>query len=312
VDYRLAVFQAVAERLSFTRASKALHLSQPAVTQHIKVLEDELGQALFDRARNGITLTAAGVILLKHAREVARMDEEVVQQIRRRRGVINGRLALGATSTIGQYLLPEWLVRSRRAWPDLKLNVEVGNTEEIIESVLERKIDLGLIEGRCERVGLSAECFLEDEIICVASAQNPLTRGKPITPALLKTQTWIFREQGSGTRDIVEIALKRIGLDPRKLNLDLELGSSEAIKAVVAAGHGLTFLSRFVVAREIALHLLRPVPIRGLAIKRKLHLIYPRGPRPAGATGAFAELVLQAAGESARKDFAPITSAYDI
>jgi DNA-binding transcriptional LysR family regulator len=295
VDYRLTVFQAVAERLSFTKASRALHLSQPAVTQHMKTLEAEFGQALFNRSHHGITLTSAGETLLRHAHQVAQLDHEVAQQIRGERGIIRGRLRIGATSTIGQYLLPGWLVQARRSWPALQLGVVIGNTEEIIDNVLARKIDLGLVEGRCQRVGLRAECFLEDEIVCVAAADHAVTKAKPLSIARLKDQIWISREQGSGTRDIAELALKRHGLDPRRLNIDLELASSEAIKAVVAAGHGLAFLSRFVVAREIAAGSLRIVPVRGLSIGRKLVLIYPRGPRPPGAAAAFIDLVLTAA-----------------
>jgi DNA-binding transcriptional LysR family regulator len=312
VDYRLAVFRTVAEQASFTRASKILHLSQPAVTQHIKALEDELGQALFARNSQGVSLTRAGSVLLKHARLVARMDEALAQEIQRESGVIRGRLALGATSTIGQYLLPEWLIESRRKWPALVLHVDIQNTEQILEGVLGGKLDLGLIEGRCRRVGLQAESFLDDEIICIASAKNPLTHGGAVSLTSLKAQLWVFRERGSGTRDIAEIALKRHGLDPRRLKVDLELASSEAIKAVVAGGHGLTFLSRFVVRREIALGILRPVPIRNFAITRKLHLVYPRGPRPGGAAGAFASLVHRAGSDPGSPDNPAITSGYDI
>ncbi|HEY5893649.1 MAG TPA: LysR family transcriptional regulator [Chthoniobacterales bacterium] len=297
VDYRLSVFQAVAEHLSFTKASRVLHLSQPAVTQHIKVLEDEVGQPLFHRGSRGVTMTGAGALLLEHARHVARLDEEVLQRIRGKKGVISGKLSLGGTSTISQYLLPNWLVQSRRTWPDLRLKVKTGNTEEIIEAALERKLDMGLIEGRCTRVGLRTECFLDDEIICVASARNPLAQGRPLSVAALKQQTWIFREKGSGTRDIVEVALKRHGIDPRQLNIDLELSSSEAIKAVVASGYGLTFLSRFVVERELAQGRLLSLPVRGLTITRQFHFIYPQGPRPVGAAGAFFDLVLRATGK---------------
>ena len=312
MDYRLSVFLAVAENLSFTKASRALHLSQPAVTQHIKLLEETVGQSLFHRNSHGITLTGAGALLLQHARQVARLDEEILQRIRGKKGLISGRLSLGATSTIGQYLLPDWLVQSRRSWPELKLKVTSGNTEEIIAAALERKLDLGLIEGRCQRVGLSTECFLDDEIICVASPRNPLTQGKPISIAKLKQQVWIFREKGSGTRDIVEVALKRADIDPRQLKIDLELNSSEAIKAVVASGYGLTFLSRFVVAREIAQGSLRPVPVRGLTISRQLHFIYPRGLRPEGGAGAFLDLVLRATGKLSQVHVRPITLSYDI
>jgi len=312
VDYRLSIFRAVAEQMSITQASRVLHLSQPAVTKHIKLLEQEVGQPLFHRSSQGIVLTAAGTLFLQHARQVARIEEEIFQRIRSGSGVIRGRLTLGATTTISQYLLPAWLVQSRRLWPELHLQVMNGNTEEIVAAAAERKLDLGLIEGRCRRVGLSTECFLDDEIICVASARNPLTQGKPVSLATLKQQTWIFREKGSGTRDVVEVALKRYGLDPRQLKIDLELSSSEAIKAVVAMGHGLSFLSRFVVEREMAQGILRPVPVRGLAIARQLYFIYPRGPRPLGAAGAFLDLVLRGTGKLSRSNHVPITSSYDI
>jgi DNA-binding transcriptional LysR family regulator len=312
VDYRLSVFQAVAEHLSFTKAARLLHISQPAVTQHIKMLEEEVGQSVFLRGTNGIALTGTGALLLQHARQVLRLDEEVLQRIRVKKGIIKGRIIIGATTTIGQYLLPEWLVQSRRLWPELQLTVKGGNTEEIVEAALDRKLDLGLVEGRCQRVGLQAECFLNDEIICVASARHPLTRGQPLSAAILKRQVWIFREKGSGTRDMVELALKRQGLHPRQLNIDLELSNSEAIKAVVASGYGLTFLSRFVVVRELAQGILQTVPVRGLKIARQLNFIYPSGPRPLGASGAFLDLVLRATGKTASQDSDPITFGYDI
>jgi DNA-binding transcriptional LysR family regulator len=312
VDYRLSVFRTVAEQSSFTKASKLLHLSQPAVTNHIKTLEDELGHALLCRDSHGVSLTKAGAVLLRHAQQVARMDEAVTQEIRGTGGVVSGHLALGATSTIGQYLLPDWLILSRRRWPELVLKIEVSNTEEIIDAVLSGSLEIGLIEGRCRRIGLQAESFLDDEIICVASASNPLTRSASVPLATLKNQLWVFRERGSGTRDIAEIALKLHGLDPAKLNIDLELSSSEAIKAVVSGGHGLTFLSRFVIRRELAMGILRPVTIKHFSITRKLHLVYPRGPRPKGAAGAFANLVMQGEGLPVQSGNPAIILGYDI
>jgi len=312
VDYRLSVFKTVAEQANITKASRVLHISQPAVTQHIKTLEDELGHALFARKSRGVGLTRAGIVLLKHANQVAKMDQAVLDEMRGTAGIVSGNLALGATSTIGQYLLPDWLIRSRRRWPGLVLNIEISNTEEIIEGLLGGKLDLGLIEGRCRRVGLQVESFLDDEIICVASARNPLTLGGAVSLASLKNQLWVVRERGSGTRDIAEIALRKHGVNPDTLNIDLELSSSEAIKAVVAGGHGLTFLSRVVVRKELALGTLRPVAIRGFAIKRKLHLVYPRGPRPEGAASAFAGLVQQSEHRLNPLDSPAITLGYDI
>lgn len=310
VDYRLSVFRTVAEQTSFTKASRILHLSQPAVTHQIKALEDELGHALFSRNTNGVRLTKAGAILLEHARQVAKMEEAVVQEIRGVGGGIRGNLALGATSTIGQYLLPDWLIHSRRRWPELFLRIEIQNTETIIDAVLAGRLDLGLIEGRCRRVGLQAESFLEDEILCIASGGNPLTQHGPVPLSGLKDELWVVRERGSGTRDISEMALRRRGVSPDDWKIDLELSSSEAIKAVVAAGYGLSFLSRYAVRRELLLGTLRPVSIKNFTIKRKFHLIYPRGPRPKGAVGVFAGLVEESGDLLRRSDDAAIRSIY--
>ncbi|HEY8964974.1 MAG TPA: LysR family transcriptional regulator [Candidatus Methylacidiphilales bacterium] len=314
MDYRLSVFLAVAEHGSLTKAARALHLSQPAVTKHVRLLEEAMGRPLFDRSAQGVRPTRAGALLLDHARQVARLDREVLDRIRGNKGAPSGKLALGATSTVGQYLLPAWLVEARRAWPELRLSVRDGNTEEIVEAALEGKIDLGLIEGRCCRAGLAAEEFLEDEIVCVASPRHPAAQGRPLAAAALGRQTWIFREKGSGTRDAVETALRREGIETRRWAIDLELGSSEAIKAVVAAGHGLSFLSRVAVAREVARDALRVVPVRGLSVVRQFSFIYPRGPRPEprSGAGAFLGLVLRSTGRLPRAKGEAITSSYDI
>jgi DNA-binding transcriptional LysR family regulator len=312
MDYRLSVFQAVAECLSFTKASKALCISQPAVTQHVKVLEDQIGRPLFTRSTHGISLTEAGMLLLKHSQVVVHLEEDVIQKIRGKEGSITGQLDIGVTSTIDQYLLPAWLVQSRRLWPQLQLNITTGNSERIITEVRDGKLQLGLIEGMAEKRGLRTEYFYDDEIICVAAAKHSLARGKSISPERLTEYALIFRERGCHTRDYVEAALKRFGIEPRRLKLDLVLNSNESIKNVVIAGHGLTFLSTFAVKQEIALGRLRRIPVRGLEIIRRFQLIYPRGARPGGAAGAFIQLVLNANGQAGTAGALSITSDYNI
>ena len=294
VDYRLHVFRVVAEQLNFTRAAARLHISQPAVTQHIKLLEEHYGLPLFRRAPEGISLTPSGCDLLEHARTVARLDERIDQEIRSRRGVVSGRLQLGASSTVSQYLLPEWLVRSRRLWPDLALGVTTGNTEDVITALLARKIDLGLIEGACRRADLTTETFLRDEMVCVAAPGHRLAaKAKPSLREVV-AEPLVAREPGSGTREVVEEALAVRKIPASRLRIDLELSSSEAIKSVVASGHGVAFLSRFTVAREVAAGRLRVLPIPGWKVFRPLRFVYPKGPRPGGAAGAFIALVLEA------------------
>ena len=293
MDYRLHVFRIVAEQLNFTRAAARLHISQPAVTQHIKLLEEHYGLPLFRRAPEGISLTPSGCDLLEHARTVERLDERVEQEIRSRRGVLSGHLQLGASSTVSQYLLPDWLVRSRLLWPRLALEVMTGNTEEVIDAVLGRRIDLGLIEGLCRRADLSTETFLRDEMVCVAAPSHRLAAKAKPTLREVVAEPIIAREPGSGTREIVEEALAARKISLSRLKIDLELSSSEAIKSVVAAGHGIAFLSRFTVARDLAAGRLRILPIPGWKVSRALRFVYPKGPRPGGASGAFIAMVIE-------------------
>ncbi len=291
MDYRLHVFRAVGEELSFTRAARRLHLSQPAVTKHVRLLEEQYGVPLFHRTPGGTGLTPAGLLLLEHARTMERLDAQVEQQLRSRGGVPRGTLRLGASATIFQYLLPDWLVRSRRAWPELALEAAAGNTEQVLGSLLARRIDLAMIEGPCARPELDTEAFLDDELVCVAAPGHPLARKGKATLKEALREPLIVREPGSGTRETLEAALEKRKVPLRGLRVDLELGRTEAIKGVVAAGHGLSFLSRFAVARDVAAGRLRIVPIPGFRILRPLRFAYPKGPRPAGAAGAFIGLV---------------------
>jgi DNA-binding transcriptional LysR family regulator len=283
---RLKTFRVVAEQLSFTRAADLLFLTQPAVTLQIKGLEEDLGVRLFDRTGQHIALTRAGERLRDYAVRLSDLAIEAEQALSALRGELSGRLALGASSTIAQYLLPRLAGEFLSTNPAVELSISMANTAGVVSALHENRIALGLIEGHAGRGDLKTERFLEDEIVMVAPpAHEWVDAGLPVAPQALEGVPLIMREHGSGTRQIVEEALEKAGVSRKKLRVAMELDSTEAIKSAVAAGLGVGFVSRWALAGcQMSL---RPVRIRGLRIKRHFQFIYPQGPEPAGGAGAF-------------------------
>lgn len=288
LDYRLKVFRVVAEKLNFTRAAEALHISQPAVTQHVKALEATYGTPLFRRGAGGITLTPAGQVLFAAAGQAAELERRTEAQLRKGQPKLAGPLRLGSSTTIAQYFLPAHIGRFQRDYPAVELTLRIGNTREVADAVRAGQLDLGLVEGPGERHNLSASPFFDDELVCVASPRHPLAHAaRPLTPAELSRQTFVMREPGSGTRDVVERALRRARVRPERLRVMIESDSSETIKGLVRASEAVAFLSRLVIANELAAHQLVILPIRGLVLTRKFFTLHPQGPRPGGPPGEF-------------------------
>jgi DNA-binding transcriptional LysR family regulator len=290
-DYRLHVFRIVGEKLNFTRAAAALHISQPAVTQHIKQLEEYYGQPLFVRAPGGITLTPAGHALLDHTIHVEELHQGLEQRLRAGQSLVSGSLRLGASTTIAQYLLPRSLGRFRQKYPQVELSLRMGNTEEVASALLARRIDLGLIEGPSGRRELRTERFAEDEIVAVVSPDHALAKKTRVTVPELAATPCVLREPGSGTRQVVELALKRVGIATKKLTVVLESDSSETIKGLVETGVGVGFLSRLALRHELARGCLAALSVTGLRMIRPLHVLYPQGPSPIGVAGVFVDFL---------------------
>ena len=285
MDYRLEVFCRVAEQQSISAAARVLRISQPAVTQHIKILEDTYASALFLRTRQGVVLTEAGVVLLEHARRVSVLEEEVSHQLRQSERALEGRIRLGASTTNIQYHLPAVLTRFKQRHPAVEVEVLEGNSDDIIGMLLAQRIEIGLIEVPCRRRDLRAQSFFEDEIVVIGSPEN--AHKHPTTVAQLIEHPLIVRELGSGTRKTVEGSLHRLKVDVSRLNVIQELPSTEAIKRVVAAGLGFGFVSRISITSELADGSLVIVPIRHLSIKRPFSTILPLGPDPVGLRQVF-------------------------
>ena len=293
----LALFRAVAEAGGFSRAAEVVRVSQPAISMQVADLEGALGTPLFDRLPRGVRLTGAGEILLGYAQRIAALEEEAERAMRELRGLERGRLFLGASKTIGGYLLPAVLGEFRRRHPAVELRLTIANTDEIKTRLLDHTLDLGLTEGtRPGDAELDARVFYDDELIVIAPADHPFAanapgkrRPRPITSRQLCAQPLVVREPGSGTRAVVDLALERV--DAAVGRIALTLSSTEAIKRAVAAGMGLAVVSRLCVGLELADGLLVEVPTRDLKLRRPWYELTRRGRQPSPSVGAFKALL---------------------
>jgi DNA-binding transcriptional LysR family regulator len=297
-SFRLTVFRVVAARLSFTQAAELLHVSQPAVTSHIKTLEQELGVRLFERTAGAVRLTPAGERLFAYAAEVNRLAQETLHDIGSLNGEQRGRLRLGASTTIAQYLLPRLLGEFVQLHPRVDLSVISANTAQIVARLLAGESDLGLIEGPPGSASVKVDKFVDDEIAVIVAASHPFAALPPPGASLadLAEEPLLMREPGSGTRRVVENALRDAGIATRDLHVVMELDSTEAIKSGVEAGLGVGFVSRWAL-REPQTRAFHTIPVAGLTIKRSFQFVYPQGPDPDGPAAAFLVVARQFRGQ---------------
>ncbi len=294
-NFRLKVFRTVAEQLNFRKASEMLHLSQPAVSQQVHALEVELGAALFDRSGGRVQLTDAGAVLLRYARKAARLAAEAQEAIERMQGSTGGELRLGASTTPAQYILPRMLGAFRKQHPHTAISVISGNTAKIVTALLNDEIMLGIIEGPAASRAVHKQLFLKEKLVLIVPKKHPWARTGSIPLDALAGASLLLRERGSGSRRVVELALKRAGLKLNHVHVTMDLDSTEAIVAGVEAGLGAGFVPERAIAKELRLGTLATVRIEGLEVQRDLNFIRRAGPGLEGAAAAFEQFALREA-----------------
>lgn len=240
---QLEVFAEVLKSGSTTQASQMLALSQSAVSAALTDLEGHLGVQLFDRVGKRLVVNEHGRLLYPRALATLEQASEIEQLFRED----NGHIRVFASSTIGNYILPEIIARYRRDFPALPLELSVGNSQDVINAVSDFRVDIGLIEGPCHVAEIIAEPWLEDELVVFAAPGSSLLAGE-VTLERLAQAPWILRERGSGTREIVDYLL--LSHLP-EFHMGMELGNSEAIKHAVRHGLGISCLSRRVIAEQL-------------------------------------------------------------
>jgi DNA-binding transcriptional LysR family regulator len=292
-NFRLKVFRAVAEHLSFRKAAEELYLTQPAISLQIKALEEDLGVQLFDRSGGHIRLTEAGSVLQQYTQRANALLDEAERAIAAVTGDHAGHLALGASSTIAQYVLPRLLGEFGKQHPRVLPTLISGNTEQIVGAVERQRIALGLIEGPAHSRDVKTEAFLLDELVLIVPAAHEWAERATVSSAEITTTPLLMRERGSGTRQVVEMALERKGIRRGALQIVMELDSTEAIKSAVDAGLGVGFISRWALAKDARLgNSFKIVEVEGLRMQREFLVTHPAGPEPQGLAQEFRRFLL--------------------
>ena len=286
-DFRLHVFYISAQKLNFTETAKELHISQPAVSKHIKELEESLGVRLFDRNRNGLALTADGATFLNYAEKLLSIYNELSFELGTKKRQLNGSLKIGASTTIAQYILPPVLAKFISKFPNVNPVLLNGNSKEIEAAIFSKKIDIGMIEGTRNHKQLKYIPFIKDELVAVVSAKNKIFSHKEkLSIKELKSTPVVLRERGSGTLAIIEKALGKKRIKLSDLKILLHLGSTESIKLFLQHNDCIGFLSIQSISSELAEGKFRVIEIPGLNLDRQLYFVHKHG-SPGGLSSAF-------------------------
>ncbi len=244
----LKTFITLVEVNNFTKASEILHISQPSVSLHIKNLEQEFQTTLFIRSPKSVQITPTGEILYKRAKQMMAIVEAAKEDILSYHHEIQGTLVIGASFTIGEYILPPIIAKLQQQFPQLELQVIIGNTKEIIQYTKLLQVDIGLIEGQAHDNELIIKPFMQDELFIVSASNHPLAKKPTITVENLQQQNWVAREEGSGTRYYLDHLFRANGLQVRSL---LTISSNQGVKESVIQGLGFSLLSASVIEREL-------------------------------------------------------------
>ena len=288
-SYRLQVFHAVATSGSFSRAAREiLHISQPAVSKHVQALETELGVMLVQRVGKHVRLTEAGRIVQQYAEQVLGLAQETQRALRELQGLQRGTLRLGASSTPGIYLLPPVLAAFVARYPGITLALEIANSQRVVDGVLARQWDLGMIGIPLEHPQLHVQPYWRDTLVLIVSPHHRLATRSAVTLADLVGETWIFREAGSASGQVVKDVLNAVHLVQ---DHTLVLQGSEGVKQAVMAGLGIAMVSRLAITLEVQQGVLRVLPITDVQADRDLCLIWRQDSRLPAAVHAFLEVL---------------------
>ncbi|MBU5442277.1 LysR family transcriptional regulator [Paenibacillus sp. MSJ-34] len=282
----LKVYAAVVEHSHFSRAAEALNISQPGVSLHIRNLENEFGAKLIHRSPKYVKVTEAGNILYQRAKQILALYEEAKQQIRLLQDVVTGALKIGASFTLGEYILPRVLAQFAASHPQVDVQVIIANTEQIAQSVHRGELDLGLVEGQVHYSDLQVSYFMEDEMLLVAPPDHPLTLLPSVEAGMLQDQIWIFRESGSGTRAFSDRVLEQLQLRAKHSFI---FSSNQGVKEAVASGLGISVLSHLVVNKALDAGEICPIRVKSRRFVRNCSIVQAAEPSESLAVNVFAD-----------------------
>jgi len=281
---RLRLIVALADEGGVTAAARAVGMSQPALSQNLRVIERHYGFSFLMRSGRRTVLTRPGRLVVDYARRILRLVDESERAVGDLLQLRRGRLAIGASTTPGTYLLPRALAEFRARHPDVDLQLKIGDTRDVERWVLAGAVDLGVIGETAERLGLQVTPFRRDELVVVAPTMHPLAAALRLDGETLAAHPLIVREVGSSTREALERGLRAVG---QSLNVQFELGSTEAILQAVAAGLGASVVSELAVAEPVLGRRVRVRRVAGVSLSRYLAVVRHPDAEPTPATREF-------------------------
>lgn len=286
MEQQLKVFIEVVDEKSFTKAGEKLHMTQPAVSQAIAKLEEVMGVRLIERTNKAFYLNKAGEIVYQYAQKIIEKHAQMNHLVEDIQTIPKGPLVIGASYTIGEYMLPEMLVMLYERYPGIIPNVIIGNTEEIGRQLLNHEIDIGLIEGEFVHPAIDKQVFIVDEMYVYMSNRPDFEQDVPATS--LENETWIIREEGSGTREQTEMYLDKMHIKPERM---YTLGSTQIIKESVEVGLGISMISKWTMRKEMKLGTVQALKLAGTPVTRDLSMIQLKQEFTSKTVKSFAEII---------------------
>jgi LysR family transcriptional regulator, low CO2-responsive transcriptional regulator len=286
----LRIFATVAQYESFSRAAEVLFISQPAVFRGVRAFEQQIGLPLIDRSSRTLLLTETGQLLYRHAQEIFVAERAAELALEELYGLARGHLAIGASNTAGTYLLPPLLGAFHRHYPQIRLTLNIGNTEQIVEQLRTIPLDTAFVEGPVDDPDMVVTPWRDDTLVVIAAPDHPLVKQQPVSLSQLAAEPFIIREPGSGTQRVVETALNQRKLE---VNPAMELGSNQAVKQAVIAGLGIGIVSRATIGLEAAVGELVILDAPELVVQRVLAQVTIAGRLPSRALIAFQALLAE-------------------
>jgi DNA-binding transcriptional LysR family regulator len=284
---KLDTFLQAAETLNFSEAAKRLHLSQPTVSHHIKILEEGMGVVLFTRTNTGLQLTEEGRLLLPWARRLLHDTKNMQEMMESIKSDVVGELRISCSTTAGKYVLPQLAARFSRLHPGVKVRILACTAEEVTIKLLDRDVHIGVLSHEILTPGLESQEFFRDTITLIVPPDHRWAYRKVVEPGELLEEPLIIREETSGTRQVVLSELSKFDVSLDDLNIFMELGNAEAIVRTVAAGYGIAFVSTLATSCPLERGSVVQLNVRGLTLNRKIYMVRNANSPPHRPRDAF-------------------------
>jgi DNA-binding transcriptional LysR family regulator len=284
---QLAAFCAVVERKSFSQAAERLGVTQPAVSLQVRSLEKRLGRQLLDRSGRRVEPTEAGLALYRGAQRLLALEGQLLEELEAGgEGELGGTLEVGASTGPGSTVVPVLLCEFQRANPGVAISLSISDTQTVVERVAERELELGVVGAARRHRGVVFEPFFRDEVVLACPPDHRFA-GRAISLDELREEPLVVMQEGAGVRQVIEDELRRAGTRLRDLEPRLELGLQESARSAVAAGYGVTFISRAAIEADLAAGTLALARVKGLEPARQISLVRSTGRSPTRAAEAF-------------------------